>query len=129
MLYVDTSVLVAVLMAETHSDGARDWLYSKANEKIAVSVWTRTEFSSALSLKVRTGQIDVAAQGRALTRFGRLIAVSTFDLAIMPEDFLVAARWCDNHRTGLRAGDALHMAIAHRNHATLCTLDGRLHEA
>jgi hypothetical protein len=54
---------------------------------------------------------------------------TAIELAIHNEDFLTAARWCENHRTGLLSGDALHLAVAHRSGALLRTLDRRLHDA
>jgi uncharacterized protein len=43
--------------------------------------------------------------------------------------FRTAARFADQHALGLRAGDALHLAICADHGATLCTLDRRLSEA
>jgi predicted nucleic acid-binding protein len=43
--------------------------------------------------------------------------------------FLAAARFVDQHALGLRAGDALHLAIASEHGATVFTLDQRLAEA
>jgi hypothetical protein len=43
--------------------------------------------------------------------------------------FRTAARFADQHALGLRAGDALHLAICADRGATLCTLDQRLSEA
>jgi len=43
--------------------------------------------------------------------------------------FRTAARFAGQHALGLRAGDALHLAICADHGATLCTLDHRLSEA
>ena len=43
--------------------------------------------------------------------------------------FRTAARFADQHALGLRARDALHLAICADQGATLCTLDRRLSEA
>ncbi len=40
--------------------------------------------------------------------------------------FHLAATYADRHPLGLRAGDALHLAIASSRGAVLCTLDKRL---
>jgi predicted nucleic acid-binding protein len=40
--------------------------------------------------------------------------------------FRAAARFADQHKLDLRAGDALHLAVASDESATLCTLDKRL---
>jgi predicted nucleic acid-binding protein len=44
-------------------------------------------------------------------------------------DFRMAARLADQHALGLRAGDALHLALCAHHGATLCTLDRRLSDA
>jgi uncharacterized protein len=60
------------------------------------------------------------------------INLRTRSLAIAPvtrEHFQTAARFADQSELGLRAGDALHVAVAAELGATLCTLDKRLAEA
>jgi len=47
-------------------------------------------------------------------------------LPVESDDFRTAALFCDQHALGLRAGDALHLAIAARHGAELCTLDRQL---
>ena len=42
--------------------------------------------------------------------------------------FRIAARFADQYALALRAGDALHLAIAGDKGASLCTLDRRLAE-
>jgi predicted nucleic acid-binding protein len=43
--------------------------------------------------------------------------------------FRAAAKFADLHDLGLRAGDALHLAIASEHGATIYTLDQRLADA
>jgi uncharacterized protein len=43
--------------------------------------------------------------------------------------FHTAARFADQYALGLRAGDALHLAVCADRGATLCTLDRRLGKA
>lgn len=43
--------------------------------------------------------------------------------------FRTAAKFVDQHTLGLRAGDALHLAISSEHGATVQTLDQRLAEA
>jgi uncharacterized protein len=53
-------------------------------------------------------------------------------LAVKPvsrEQFRLAARFADQYALGLRAGDALHLAVCAEQGAVLCTLDRRLEEA
>ena len=47
-------------------------------------------------------------------------------LPVSGAQFRTAARFADQHALGLRAGDALHLAICADHGATLCTLDRRL---
>jgi predicted nucleic acid-binding protein len=127
--YLDTSLLVAVFAAELGHERLADWMYVRAAQRLAISRWTRTEYCSALSVKIRTGQIETAARDRAWERFDAAATETFAELPIIANDFGVAADWCRNERANLRAGDALHLAIASRNDATLCTLDRKLSQA
>jgi uncharacterized protein len=128
-LYLDTSLLVSLITAE--SDGPRIalWLQSQASEDLLVSDWVVTEFSAALSIKLRSGAIDAAQRGTALAEFSRICAESAAVLPVTRSQFRTAAGLADQHATGLRGGDALHLAIALDKRATLCTLDRRLNDA
>lgn len=54
---------------------------------------------------------------------------SLADIEVAPHHFEAAARMCDRPDLGLRAGDALHIAIAESGHLTLVTLDTRMADA
>ena len=94
-----------------------------------ISDWVTTEFSAALSIKLRSGQIDEAARTGSLAGYNHLRQTSLTVLQVAPEQFRDAAHFADRHAVGLRAGDALHLAVAAKNGATLCTLDRRLSDA
>lgn len=47
-------------------------------------------------------------------------------LAVSQEHFRLATKLVDRHELGLRAGDALHLAIVSDHGATVHTLDQRL---
>jgi predicted nucleic acid-binding protein len=129
MLYLDTSVLVAALTPENQTTRVLDWLASQHAEKLAVSDWTITEFSSALSLKVRTQQLQVQHRNGSLAAFHRLVSESFETLAITGLMFRSAAQIADRHVSGIRAGDALHLAVAIHHGATIYTLDRKFAEA
>lgn len=129
MLYLDASVVVTALANEAATDRTLAWLRGLPAGEIFISDWVTTEVSSALSIKVRTGQIDLMARPRILQEFNRM-AQETFGIVeIRAPHFHNAARFADQHTLSLRAGDALHLAIASDHGLTLCTLDRRLAEA
>ena len=129
MLYLDTSLLVAALTPEPDTDLAQSWLEDRDPERLMVSHLVITEFSSALSLKIRTGQIDIGSRRQALAAFRGLLADSINVAPLLPEHFIDAAKFVDQHTLALRTGDALHLAIAADKAAAVCTFDRRLAEA
>jgi predicted nucleic acid-binding protein len=117
------------LTNEAETGRVQAWLAEQAADGIAISDWVTTEFSSALSIKLRSGQIEPVHRADALAMFTRLSADSFAVLPVSGLQFRTAARFADQYALGLRAGDALHLAICADHGATLCTLDRRLSEA
>ena len=129
MLYLDTSLLVAALTNETETERMQRWLGQQAEDDLAISDWVVTEFSSALSIKLRAGHIEPAHRADALAMFARLTTDNFLVVPVSRLRFRAAARFADQHRLRLRAGDALHLAVCADHGATLCTLDRRLGDA
>jgi predicted nucleic acid-binding protein len=127
-LYLDTSVLIAAFPPEAESERVLDWLDIQEAD-LVVSDWVVTEFSAALSIKLRTRQIETTDRMAALAAFSRFCSNSAIVLVVSREQFRVAARFADQYAPGLRAGDALHLAISAEHGAMLCTLDRRLSSA
>lgn len=129
MLYLDTSLLVSALTFESRTGDAQRWLQKQVSTDLTISDWVVTEFSSAVSLKLRTGVIDTAKRGAALAQFTQLVVHTFSSLPIDASAFPTAARFCDQVHLNLRAGDALHLAICTGHGATICTLDQTMGQA
>ena len=56
MLYVDTSVLVALCTNEAKTAAVAKW-YGACTDELASAAWCVTEFASAMGIKQRTGQL------------------------------------------------------------------------
>jgi predicted nucleic acid-binding protein len=129
MLYIDTSVLVAALTNESRTVEMQDWLAAQAPDDLVISDWVMAEFSAALSVKVRTGQLGPEHRAEALAAFRSMAELSLNVVSVSRMDFAAAARLSDQHTSGLRAGDALHLAIAANHGYRLVCLDRTLAQA
>lgn len=123
MHYLDTSLLVAALTHETMTRAAQHWLATRPAGSIAISDWGVTEFSAALSMKLREKRIGAADRAEVLAAFARLAEESLEVWPVTRADLRTAARFADRHASGLHAGDALHLAISAERGAPICTLD------
>jgi hypothetical protein len=111
MIYADTSALIPAFIRESKSDAVLAWLET-SGERLVVSEWAVTEFSSAASIKVRTGQIDGTIAKQAMTRFLDFARKHCSIAAPQRAEFRRATELAGEVDLRLRAGDALHLAIA-----------------
>lgn len=112
MRYFDTSFLAPLVLPEATSEPISGFLGALPDDDLAVSDWTRVEFASLLAREVRMGGLDVGTAREAGSQFERMIGESFVVLLPNRDDFERAREWLSNFETGLRAGDALHLAIA-----------------
>ena len=126
LVYIDTSVLVALLLNEPKSAAVNRWYGACADEMVSAA-WCVTEFASAIGIKQRTRQIGAVQAQAAWQNFVRLCANDLQLLPVDPPTFHRAAILTLDAATGLRAGDALHLAAALEARAKIiATLDRAL---
>ena len=111
MLYVDTSVLVALCTNEAKTADVLKW-YAACTDELASAAWCVTEFASALGIKQRTGQLTKVQAQAAWVQFERMCANDLQLLPVEATTFHKAAMLTMDAAAGLRAGDALHLACA-----------------
>lgn len=124
-IYLDTSVVVPMFIRDDHTDRVKRWAIT--GPLIATSAWVATEFSSALSLQHRMKRLTSAEWRRAETAFDTW-AVKFRQLDFEAKHVVGARRLIVTHG-GLRAPDALHLAIAADAGTPLATLDEGLRKA
>ena len=127
MLYFDTSFLAPLVFPKSTSEEIAAFVGRLPVGELAVSHWTMVEFSSLIAREIRIGGVDAEAGARADARFDSLMDKSFTVLVPNADDFGLARQYLRTYETGLRAGDALHLAIA-GNHraAAIYSLDKRL---
>jgi uncharacterized protein len=130
VLYFDTSFLAPLIIPESTSTEIAAFVRRLAVVELAISHWTKIEFSSLVARKVRTRELDPEAAEHADARF-EIMASDAFAVFLPnANDFGLAKRYLGNFETGLRAGDALHLAIAANRHASaIYSLDRKLMRA
>lgn len=124
--YLDTSLLVTALTNEQRTRETIGWLRAQRAGSFSISEWVITEFSAAISVKQRLARLDDASRAATLQKFRLLIGSGMAVLTVTSSHFRAAAQFADQSQLGLRAGDALHLALASNYGAILHTLDGRL---
>ncbi len=130
MYYFDTSFLAPLILQEPTSIKVERFMTRLPAGELVISHWTRVEFSSLLAREVRMGSLDRQAARDADAQFETVVTESFVVLLPNADDFSLANAYLGNYETGLRAGDALHLAVA-RNHGakTIYSLDKTLLKA
>lgn len=126
--YFDTSILVAYYCPEPLSEQAERLL--RASIPPAISHLVQTEFASALSRKVRLGEL-LLVDGRRIHNLlhSHLNHGAYAVLPLHAHHFRQAESWLAGCDTPLRTLDALHLALAALEGARLITADQHMHAA
>jgi uncharacterized protein len=119
--YPDTSVLVAAFVEEAASRRADAWLTDNV-ANLVVSGWLDVEFASALAAKERARFITGQQLASVLAVYQQQVRPAAGQLSVTERAFARAGSMIGMAQ-GLRAGDALHLAIAEEHDALFVTLD------
>ncbi len=124
MVYLDTSFVAPLVIAEDSSDAVEAFVLKIKPGDLTTSMWTQVELSSLVSRKVRMGELSDSKAEVVRRQFDRILGESFEVLAPTAADFAAAAKYLEIPETGLRSGDALHLAIAaNRGAKRILTLD------
>ena len=127
MIYLDASVLVSIILSDSHTIEARAWL-TRQHTALIVSDLANLEVSAVVSRNFRAGQLTKSQVESALLDLDAFRA-SCEPLNHTVDDFLLAERIVRDLATKLAAPDALHVASAKNLGADLATFDVRQKEA
>lgn len=129
-MYLDSAIIVKLLVAEPDSDRFQSALIGKDLDTAELSI---LEVASALLGKERQGHISRRLRERALSAFDEKLQSDEIRvLPITSPTFLRARRFIDacHPDAALRSLDALHLAACDQHDAfPLCTNDSRLRTA
>jgi len=124
--YADTGLLLSLIYRDAGSEAALAWLEHAGTGEILISHGSLTEFVSAAGIMARHGEIDARLHREGIAHCRHFVAAR---LQVEPPnaaDFERAAVWMEDYASGLRAGDALHLSIAARVGAIVCSADNTL---
>ena len=122
-VYVDASAWIALFSKEPGYAGLEEWLTNEQGVLLTAR-WCVVEVASGLSIKVRRGELVQSQASQLMDAFEQLLKGQVSLLAEAASDYDLATSLCRNATSRLRAGDALHLAVASRAAAThLVTLD------
>jgi predicted nucleic acid-binding protein len=126
MIYLDTSAAVPMFVPEPASNAIDHW-FETCTEPLASSDWILTEFASALSIKLRRGEIERKQAQAAWKDFDAFCRSGLRLMPVSRRAFEAAAQLARDAASGLRSGDSLHLAVAIEAGVTaIATADGNL---
>ena len=126
MVYVDTSIAIALFVPEARTADVKAWFAANADPLVAAD-WIVTEFASALSIKERWGDVAPAETDAVWRAFTAFCGTGLRLAPVTRAAFAAAADLVRDASSGLRAGDALHLAVAREiGAAAIATADATL---
>ncbi len=122
-LYLDASALLPLFIQESRTDEAHQHLRGNV---LVISDFAIAEFSSGVARRTRTGEIKESDATIVFTTFDAWIANAARRENLTTQDLANATVLIRRFDFGLRAPDALNIAITQRCNAYLLTFDGTM---
>ena len=127
MLYLDTSVVLALFVHEPMSESVGNWVASR-RQPLAFSDWGLTECASALGILQRRGNLAADSAARTYMAITAFVSTSCEFIACASHHQVEAQKLLSRFDLPIRAGDALHLAISQHAQASLVSCDKQLVE-
>jgi uncharacterized protein len=128
--YLDTSVVIPLYIKEATSTDCQTFINTHKGQ-LALSQWTMVEVYSGFCLLKRTGVLQASNITLITTTLEQQAKLYFSVLDVQASDFLTAKAYLA-HNTfalNLRAGDALHIAVAQNRSLDLVTSDSNMVKA
>jgi hypothetical protein len=130
VFYLDTSVAASLFIPDVHSATALNWLRGQTQPDLKISSWTRAEFAGVVARLVRMNRMKSRAADAAIEDFKQWSSANCEIIVPTAADFDTAINYVRDYATGLRAPDALHLAIANNwGSLRLASFDSTLNAA
>jgi predicted nucleic acid-binding protein len=128
MYYLDTSVLAAYYSPEPLSGQAEKMVLELPAP--AISYLTELELVSAISRKIREKSLSIAAGNKIINLFQSHLDHNLYQWVVVEQHhYRKALSWISQFNSPLRTLDALHLAVAAIENATLITADRQFADA
>lgn len=124
-LYLDASVLVSLFRLDAHTDSAAT-IVAEAGGEAIVSDFARAEFAAVMGRLVRIGALTPEAIAIAFHNFDAWTLSVPQRASVVAADMEECESLLRRLDLGLRAPDALHIAMARRLSAKLVTFDNHM---
>jgi phage-related protein/uncharacterized protein with PIN domain len=126
LIYLDTSAIVPYYVPEKLSDVVEQ-LLQKQEDKPIISQLVEVELFSALSRRVRMGEVSQNDARRITELFENHLNESLYRLVLLEnQHYRLARDWISRFDLPLRTLDALHLAVCSINNFSLVTADDKL---
>ncbi len=126
MIYLDTSAIVPYYLPEKLSDFVEQ-LLQKQEDKPIISQLVEVELFSALSRRVRMGEVSQNDARRITELFENHLNEGLYRPVLLENQHYCLARdWISRFDLPLRTLDALHLAVCSINNVSLVTADDKL---